>query len=85
MAASVLNSPPAIAVSIEVVRTFVRLRHWMNARDELSRRLNELERKYAAHDGHLAALFDAVRRLIEPPDDATKKGRIGFARAARNA
>ena len=78
MAASVLNSPIAIAVSIEVVRAFVRMRQWMLSREELAKRLASLDRKFSKHDAHIAAIFQALRNLMEPPGPAVEKGRIGF-------
>ncbi len=73
MLASVLNSPVAVQASIQVVRAFVRLRGILAAHKELSRRLDELEEKY---DGQFAVVFEAIRRLMEPPEE--KRGRIGF-------
>ncbi len=46
MAANILNSPRAIQASVEVVRTFLRLRQMLASNSELSRRLDELESKY---------------------------------------
>ena len=61
MLAGVLNSPIAVAASVEIVRAFVRLREMLAAHKELARRLDELERKY---DQQFAVVFDAIRRLI---------------------
>ena len=58
MAASVLNSPKAVEMSIQVVRAFVRLRHLLASHHQLAAKLDELERKIATHDSHLVALFD---------------------------
>lgn len=76
MAASVLNSPRAVDMSILVVRAFVRLRGLVAAHRQLAERLDELERKYAVHDEHLAALLRTVRELMLPPEKPRK--RIGF-------
>jgi hypothetical protein len=62
MAASVLNSPRAIEVSIFVVRTFVAMREAaVNARSEIAARLDELERslerRLAKHDQAIADIF----------------------------
>jgi hypothetical protein len=64
MLASVLNSPVAIASSVEVVRAFIRLRELLVTHKELARRLDELEAKY---DKQFAVVFDAIRRLMTPP------------------
>jgi len=86
MAASVLNSGRAVAVSIAVVRAFVRLRQMLASHAELARKLAALERKY---DAQFKVVFDAVRELMEPPPTPPKP-RIGFdteaaGRAGRKA
>lgn len=74
MAANVLKSKRAVEVSILVVRAFVRLRQLLASHAELARKLDTLESKY---DAQFKVIFDAIRRLMEPPK-ADKKGRIGF-------
>jgi hypothetical protein len=74
MAASVLNSPRAIEVSVHVVRAFVRLREVLATHKELARKLEELESKY---DAQFRVVFDAIRQLMAPPPEP-KKRRIGF-------
>ena len=76
MAASVLNSAKAVEMSIQVVRAFVRLRHFLASHHQLAAKLNELERKIATHDTRIVALFDAVRGLMATPERA--KRQIGF-------
>lgn len=73
MAANVLQSPIAVRASIQVVRTFVKLRQILAEHKELAQRLNELERKY---DGQFKVVFDAIRKLMTPP--VPKRRRIGF-------
>lgn len=75
MLASVLRSPQAVAVNIEIVRTFVRLRQLLATNATLSRKLDALERRY---DAQFREVFAAIRQLMNPPD-APKKRRIGFA------
>jgi hypothetical protein len=74
MAASVLNSPRAVATSVYVVRAFVRLREMVSSHRELIRRLDELEARY---DGQFKVVFDALRGLMAPPD-AKPRRKIGF-------
>jgi len=78
MAASVLNSPIAIEVSVHVVRAFVRLRELVAGHKELAQKLNQLERKVGAHDKAIAEIIIAIRQLMEPPEPK-KKRPIGFA------
>ena len=81
MAASVLNSPKAVEMSVEVVRVFVRLRGFLASHHQLAAKLNELEREIATHDTHIVALFDAVRSLMAMPDKP--KRQIGFQTKGR--
>lgn len=67
MAASVLNTPHAIEVSVLVVRTFVKLRQMLAAHKELRHKLVELERKIEDHDGAIRNLITAIHQLMEPP------------------
>ena len=66
-------SPRAVEMSVFVVRAFVRLRQWLAGHAELSRRLDELERKY---DTQFKDVFDAIRQLMSPA--ARKRKEIGF-------
>lgn len=75
MLSSVLGSPRAIAVNIEIMRTFVRLRQWLTSNKDLAKRLDDLEMKY---DRQFKSVFDAIRQLMTPPAATPKKGRIGF-------
>jgi len=77
MAATVLNSPRAVQVSVYVVRAFVRLRRMLAQHKELAAKLDQLERKVGKHDRQIVALVDAIRRLMAPPPEPRKK-RIGF-------
>jgi hypothetical protein len=76
MAASVLNSPRAVQMSLYVVRAFVRMRAWFMDQAELSRRLDRLEQKVGAHDDELAEILAALRELVKVPSGSTR--RIGF-------
>ena len=76
MAAGVLNSKQAVEVSVFVVRAFVRMRRLLATRRELGLKLSELEQRITRQDASIAALFDAVRRLMQLPEKPKK--RIGF-------
>lgn len=74
MLASVLNSPIAVHVSVQVVRAFVRLREIISTHKDLARKLEDLEKKY---DHQFKVVFDAIRQLMAPPPLPPKR-RIGF-------
>jgi len=88
MLSSVLKSPQAITVNIEIMRIFVRLRDTLESNKELAAKLEELERKTELlalkHDtlaqntrAQLKQVFDAIRELMTPPEPP-KKRPIGF-------
>jgi len=81
MAATILNSTRATAVSVYVVRAFVALRETLATHKELAKRLAELEsrieRKFSSHDQAIAGILSAIRALTAPMA-APKKRPIGF-------
>ena len=76
MLSSVLRSPRAIAVNIEIMRAFVRMRRMLSEHADLAARLDRLEREY---DGKFKVIFEAIRQLMLPPE-APAPERIGFRR-----
>jgi hypothetical protein len=82
MAATILNSPLAVEMSVFVVRAFVRLRELLVSNSALARKLDELERKYKHHDEAISAILSAIRELTEP--QATKRRGIGFTADIEN-
>jgi hypothetical protein len=84
MAASILNSPAALRMSVFVVRAFVQMRDLLGSTKELAQQLAKLEKKLTARlDGHEVAIVDVLRRVMEilepppfPPEPPRR--RIGF-------
>ena len=76
MAASVLNTPLAVEVSVQVVRAFVKLREMILSHKDLAKKLEDLEKKY---DSQFKLVFDAIRQLMAPPEPR-KKRPIGFVK-----
>ena len=62
MLSSILNSPRAIAVNIEIMRTFVRIREVSISYDEIKQKIDELEKKY---DMQFQVAFKAIKLLID--------------------
>jgi ORF6N domain. len=73
MLASVLNSPVAIQASIYVVRAFVKLRDILSMNNELSKRIDDLEKrtseKLDEHSEQLMLVFQALRELVQQKDE----------------
>lgn len=74
MLSGVLRSPRAVAVNIEIMRTFVRLRQMLSSHADLAKKVEALEKKY---DGQFRVVFDALRQLMQPPPAKPKRA-IGF-------
>ena len=76
MLSSVLNSDRAIAVNIEIMRSFVRIRRLLEANKSLARKFERLERKLESHDQAIFGILAAIRDLMNPP--APRRRGIGF-------
>jgi hypothetical protein len=72
MLSSVLNSERAIQVNIAIMRAFVKLRQVLLTHKELAQKLEELEHKYQLHEQDIQVIFEAIKKLIEPPDEPPK-------------
>ena len=77
MAASVLNTPQAIEVSVFIVRAFIKLRQFVAGQKEFQRKISQIERRLTDHDEQIVELVSAIKQLIKP-DPPPKKRRIGF-------
>ncbi len=86
MLSSVLNSDRAIAINIEIIRTFVRLRQYALIQNSTSREIDELrkmlmlhientDKKFSEHDETINQIIRVLNNLIETPRQ-TKQ--IGF-------
>lgn len=80
MAASVLNSPKAVEMSVFVIRAFVRAREQLAANAAIHKRLAEIDKTLLAHDAALRDVYHKLLPLLQPPPAPPKKGRIGFTR-----
>lgn len=79
MAATVLNSPEAVKMSVFVVRAFVRMREQLAANAAILKRLAEIDKTLLKHDQALGVIWQQIQPLLAPPPDPPKP-RIGFHR-----
>jgi hypothetical protein len=70
MLSSVLRSKRAVDVNISIMRAFVRLRQLLASHADLAHKLDALEKKY---DKQFAIVFEAIRKLMEPPSEGEIK------------
>ena len=76
MLSSVLNSDRAVKVNIAIMRAFVKLREMLESHHELAHKFAELQRRVGKHDEEIAAIIDAIRQLMAPPEKPRRE--IGF-------
>ena len=87
MLSSVLHSPTAIQVNIEVVRTFIRLRALIATNEEFAQRLEDLEWQQGEQAGQIQQVLQTIQELITQPEhkEDCMKQQIGFPRAQVNS
>src|SRR5271163_326406 len=81
MAANVLNSPQAVAMSVYIVRAFVQQRDAIAANDAILKRLAEIDQTLLLHDKALRDIYQKLLPLLQPPPDPPKP-KIGFREMA---
>jgi hypothetical protein len=85
MLSSVLRSPTAVRVNIEIIRAFVRLRRLLATPGELVEQLRQLADTVQLHDVQIKEIARVLRQMIEPPDPPPVPRRFGFQPPARSA
>lgn len=85
MAATILNSERAVAMSVYVVRAFVKFRKLLAGDKDLAGKLATLERKLTerldVHEEAILRLFAEIREILNPPlppEPEKPRRRIGF-------
>jgi hypothetical protein len=76
MLSSVLKSKRALRVNIAIMRAFVKLRQTLDANRQLAQKFSELEQRVGKHDDEIAAILEAIRQLMTPPQRPRRE--IGF-------
>lgn len=71
-----MNNERAIKVNIAIMRAFVKLRQMLDVNRELAGKFSKLERRVDKHDEDIAAILEAIRQLMAPPEKACRE--IGF-------
>jgi phage regulator Rha-like protein len=77
MAATILRSERAVAMSVYVVRSFVRMREELMTSAIIFKRLAQIDKKLLEHDVVLQDIVEKLLPLLNPPPDPPKR-RIGF-------
>ena len=77
MAANVLNSPQAVAMSVYVIRAFIQQREVLSANDAILKRLAEIDKTLLLHDKALRDIYQKLLPLLQPPPEPPRP-KIGF-------
>jgi hypothetical protein len=77
MAATILNSPQAVQMSVYVVLAFIQMREQIAANAENLKRLAEIDKALLGHDEALRIIWSQLQPLLAPPT-LPAKPRIGF-------
>ena len=83
MAATVLNSPEAVAMSVFVVRAFMQMREQLAANAAILKRLAEIDKTLLEHDSALRVIWTKLKPLLAPPPEPPRR-RIGFNAADKS-
>lgn len=84
MAATVLRSEKAVQMSLYLVRAFVQMREQISSNLGVLKRLAEIDKKLLEHDVVLQEVIERLSPLLNPPpEDETKKPKIGYHRGNR--
>jgi len=78
MLSAVLRSPTAVSVSIQIIRAFVRLREILGSQEIIRQRLDAIERRLDDHNEKFAAVFEAIRALMDADEEVANRPRIGY-------
>jgi hypothetical protein len=78
MLSSVLNSPTAISVNIQIIRVFTRMRALLLTHKDILLQLEKIEKKMGSHDEQIALIFEYLKKLLTPIQPPRQ--RIGFRR-----
>jgi len=76
MLSSVLNSPVAIKVHIQIIRVFAKMRALLLTHKDILLQLEQLEKKFEGHDAQIQLIFEYLRELLDPPQPV--RNPIGF-------
>lgn len=78
MLSCILSSERAIAVNIQIIRIFTKLREMIISHKDILLKLEQLERKVTGHDEDIRLIFEYLKQLLNPPQEP--RPRIGFKR-----
>jgi hypothetical protein len=77
MVATILNTPRAVAMSVYVIRAFVKMREDLVANAAILKRLAEIDKELLIHDVALRDIYQKLQPLLAPPPEPSRP-EMGF-------
>lgn len=78
MLSSVLNSPTAIKVNIQIIRVFTKIRKVLSETMELKLEIEQIKKKLSGHGKNIELVFDYLDELIRKKETEVPRKRIGY-------
>jgi hypothetical protein len=78
MLSSVLNSPTAIKVNIQIIRVFTRMREMLTDTLNIKLDIEEIKKKLSHQNKNIELVFTFLDELIEKKENQRKRQKIGF-------
>ena len=80
MLSSVLNSKRAIAINIQIIQTFIKIKEFTLSHNELSQRVGELEKYFTNYAKDNEKELDKINETLNYLIDITKPTKVGFTK-----
>lgn len=84
MLSSVLNSDRAIAVNIQIIRVFTKMREMLETHKEILQKIDLLQRKEIEQDEKIMLIFEYIKQLEQSKQqelEQKRRNRIGYKKS----
>ncbi|MFK7049842.1 ORF6N domain protein [Flavobacterium columnare] len=78
MLSSVLNSPTAIKMNIQIIRVFTKIREALSDNLNIKLEIEEIKKKLSNHSKNIELVFNYLDELIEKKDNTKERNQIGY-------
>jgi hypothetical protein len=78
MLSSVLNSPTAIKVNIQIIRVFTKIREMLTDTLSMKLELEEIKKKLSNHTQNIELVFNYLDELIDKKEKTEPRKKIGY-------
>ncbi len=78
MLSSILNSKKAIAVNIQIIRVFTKIRQVLTDNLSVKLEIEEIKKKLSNHSKNIELVFNYLDELIEKKENPNPRPKIGY-------